>query len=1126
MIRKTLRFLAATTIFAAVSTRPAAADPSVPDVLREMKRVADWQIANPSKHPVTDWTQAPFYLGLLELHQVSGDDRYLDALKGFGEACQWGPGPRVTHADDHAVLQAWLGVEQLEGDTAKLTPTIEHFPKVLGALEGKPRASLAGGSFTWCWCDALYMSPPVWAQLSKITGDPKYLEWADREWWTTTDVLYNPTERLFYRDNIYFAKRTETGRKVFWSRGNGWVVGGLIHMLDHLPEDHPNRGKYLGLYQDMMSRLLELQNDDGLWRSSLLDPQHPEGESSGSSFHTYGMAWGINRGLLPAAIYRPAVMKAWKALCGNIQPDGMLGFVQRIAAAPGGAGKESTEVYGSGAFLQAGAEIVRMLDPSKRRKGLASFDGVKLPERYMRAEPRVRARYVPERADDFAWENDWFGFRAYGPALRDGAEDGGFDAWLKRVPWPVMDKWYIEDVTKLPYGRIAKSYHEDHGEGYDAYKVGDSRGCGGISLWVDGKLHNSETYVGHRMIEETPERAVFELDYASKLGGRTVRETKRFTVLLGERLFQCESRFSIDGKSGPLQVAIGLKPQSETPRNSFGEKSGAMALWETLDGLGLGQGIVLDPAAVVKMMDHSDAAGQKQALCIAKTDDKGYIRWFSGFAWEGRGDIKTADAWNAYLGKFAGRVAEKPFADHSETLKVNEDAEIPAGPQAIAPIEDVPGAVRLASNGGWCWYQDPRAIVLKDGRVVFNTISGDTFAGRDAGDLWISEWNPETNTNSHFELHDKFHRDDHDVAALHVRGDGRILAVYGKHGNDKLQRWRISEKPGDISAWTEEKTFDTGAGYTYSNVYQLSAEGGRLYNFSRARGYNPNCTISEDDGLTWKYGWRLLSWSRDDMKGDPRFTGSDGGRPYLRYASNGTDTIHFIATDDHPRAYDNSIYHGFYRNGKLHASDGSVVGEPGRDGNSDLKPRSFTEIFQGGPDAVGWTTDLEVDKDGRPYAAFTVQVDGAGGRGKRQPQFGNDHRFWYGRFDGKQWHCHEIAHAGSKLYQNESDYTGLIALDPDDPDTVVISTDADPVSGEPLVSQTDGKRHRELFRGKTADGGKTWNWTAITKDSALDNLRPNIPSNPGGKRIILWCRGDMTIFTDYRFDIAGLAETR
>ena len=1103
-----------------------AADPQPGEVIREMKRVADWQLAHPSKHPLHDWTQAPFFLGLLDLHQVSGEQTYLDAVKGFGEKCGWGPGPRVTHADDHAVLQAWLGVHELEKNAAQLDPTTALFPKLLDALKGKPRGALAGGTFTWCWCDALYMSPPVWARLSRITGEPKFLEWADREWWTTTDVLYDPTERLYYRDNNFFSKRTESGRRVFWSRGNGWVVGGLVQMLDFLPEDHPNRGKYLGLYQDMMSRLLELQNEDGLWRSSLLDPDHPEGESSGTAFHAYGMAWGINRGLLPEATYRPAVMKAWRALCGNIRDDGMLGFVQRIADAPGASGKDATEVYGSGAFLQAGSEIVRMLDASKRKDGLASFDGVKLPERYMREAPRVRARFVPERADDFAWENDWFAFRAYGPALRPGAEDGGFDAWLKRVPWPVMDKWYIEDATRLPYARKAKSYHEDQGEGYDAYKVGDTRGCGGISLWVDGKLHNLETFVSHRLIEETPERAVFELDYASKLGDRTVRETKRFTVLLGERLFQCESRFSIDGKTGPLQVAIGLKPQTSSPRKSFGTKTGAMALWESFDGLGLGQGIVLDPAAIVEMTEHADATGQKQALCIAKTDDSGYIRWFAGFAWEGRGDIRDADAWNAHLAKFASRVSAKPFADNSKTLKVNESAEVPVGPQALAPVDGVPGAFRLASNGGWCWFQDPRAIVLKDGRVVLNTISGDTYAGRDAGDLWVTAWDPAAGTNSHFELHDKFHRDDHDVAALHTRDDGTILAVYGKHGNDTLQRWRITTRPGDIAAWTDEKTFDTGGRYTYSNVYRLSAEGGRLYNFSRTRGYNPNCTISDDGGLTWKYGWRLLSWSRADMKGDPRFTGSDGGRPYLRYASDGAGTIHFIATDDHPRAYDNSIYHGFYRNGKLHASDGTVVGSPGHDGESDLKPASFTEVFHGNRDAVAWTTDLELDKEGRPFAIFSVQVDGASGRGKSIPAAGNDHRYWYGRFDGQRWHCHEIARAGTKLYLRESDYTGLAALDPDDPDTVVISTNAHPVTGDALVSKADGKRHWELFRGRTTDHGKTWTWNALTRDSNVDNLRPIIPSNPGGKRIILWCRGDLKSYTDYRLDIAGLAEDR
>ena len=122
--------------------------------------------------------------------------------------------------------------------------------------------------------------------------------------------------------------------------------------------------------------------------------------------------------------------------------------------------------------------------------------------------------------------------------------------------------------------------------------------------------------------------------------------------------------------------------------------------------------------------------------------------------------------------------------------------------------------------------------------------------------------NPETGNLKHFELHDKFHRDDHDVAGLLERPDGRILAVYGKHGQDTLQRWRITSNPHDITAWEKEESLNHGAAYTYSNVYQLSAENGRIYNFCRARGYNPNCSISDDNGKSWKYGWRLFSWKK------------------------------------------------------------------------------------------------------------------------------------------------------------------------------------------------------------------------------------------------------------------------
>jgi unsaturated rhamnogalacturonyl hydrolase len=642
-----------------------AADPKPVEILKDMRRVADWQIANPSKHKIHDWTQAPFFMGLAALHQVSGEEKYLEALNSFGKRLAYGPGPRVTHADDHAVLQAWLEMYRLDKDKAKMEPSIAHFDKLMAALAKKAPKSVSGGSFTWCWCDALFMSPPVWAHLSQITGDPKYLHWADREWWTTTDVLYDPTHHLYYRDNRFFTKRSPSGKKVFWSRGNGWVVGGLIHMLDYLPANHPSREKYLGLYHDMMHALLKLQNPDGLWRTSLLDPQDPKGESSGSAFFTYAMAWGINRGLLPAKTFKPAVMKGYRALANNIQPSGMMGFIQKIGEAPDNmeTGADSTEVYGSGAFLLAGSEVVRLLDPSKRRSDLAKFDGVKLPPAFLPATPRAFARFVPERSDDFAWENDLVAFRTYGPALRPGPENSGIDCWFKRVAYPVIDKWYIEDRLKLPYGKVNKPYHDDQGEGYDVYKVGDTRGCGGISVWADGKLHNSDTFIAHRMIENTPERVSFELDYASDLNGKVLRETKRITLIMGQRLFQSDSRFTIDGKpAAKLEVAIGLAPQVPGTKPVFSPKTGIVMLWENIDGYGLGTGVVIDPARVVKMISHTDASGHRQALCLARTDANGMIRWFSGFGWAGQGEIISSENWISYLRTFAANFGKAPYA--------------------------------------------------------------------------------------------------------------------------------------------------------------------------------------------------------------------------------------------------------------------------------------------------------------------------------------------------------------------------------------------------------------------------------------------------------------------------------
>ena len=161
-------------------------------------------------------------------------------------------------------------------------------------------------------------------------------------------------------------------------------------------------------------------------------------------------------------------------------------------------------------------------------------------------------------------------------------------------------------------------------------------------------------------------------------------------------------------------------------------------------------------------------------------------------------------------------------------------------------------------------------------------------------------------------------------------------------------------------------------------------------------------------------------------------------------------------------------------------------------------------MFQGDPDNVAWMCDLELDRAQRPYVIFTVQKDG---RGLPRGQGGFDHRFDYARWDGSAWRVHEIAYAGTRLYAGEDDYTGLAALDPNNPDVLYISTDADPVTRKPLVSAADGQRHHELFRGTTRDFGATWTWEPITANSTMDNLRPVVPRWKDARTALVWMRG-------------------
>ena len=427
---------------------------------------------------------------------------------------------------------------------------------------------------------------------------------------------------------------------------------------------------------------------------------------------------------------------------------------------------------------------------------------------------------------------------------------------------------------------------------------------------------------------------------------------------------------------------------------------------------------------------------------------------------------------------------------------------------AAAFAQDAP--IVFQTNAGWCWYQDERVLVDGD-KVVLASVAGTNRDGAEGGDIRVTARNLDGTGGQQFELHDRLHLDDHAEPALLRLPDGRYLAMYSKHSHDALARWRITTSPGDVSDWTPEQSLEHSERVCYTNLFRLSAENGgegRLYNFTRSVGADPNVMLSDDEGNTWRGGTRLLDWP---------------DRPYLKYAGNGTDTIHFTTTDGHPRVFDNSIYHGFIRDGKVHDSAGKVVDTLDADG---LKEKTLTKVFQGDPQNVAWTVDMHLDAEGHPMVVFSVQKDGAAI--KNNPGEGRawDHRYHYARWDGKQWHVHEMAFAGTGLYAVEPDYTGLAAIDPQALDTVFISADVDPRTGLPNVSKADKKRHYEIFKGVTPDGGKTWEWTAVTRDSTVDNLRPVIPSSEGGPRVVLWMRGAFRTYVDYDTDIVGIVADR
>lgn len=407
--------------------------------------------------------------------------------------------------------------------------------------------------------------------------------------------------------------------------------------------------------------------------------------------------------------------------------------------------------------------------------------------------------------------------------------------------------------------------------------------------------------------------------------------------------------------------------------------------------------------------------------------------------------------------------------------------------------------ILLMREGGWCWYQDPRALI-QNGKLLVGGVSGVN------GDVKVSVYDLEAGQDlGVVVLHPRFQADDHNVPAFYARPDGSVLAMYAKHGNEPLHYYRISDT-ADYTQWGEEQVFDHGrwdpaTGVTYMNLHYLSAEK-RLYGFFRdGRTFNPFFITSTDHGRTWDERTHFIA---DEVDGRHR--------PYPRYTRKGPDAVGFCFTEAHPRDFGTSIYYAEYRDGRFFRVSGEPIKELVKDGplltsEADVVFRGSGEGGRGGLLSAresAWTCAIATDAEGRPHLGYTLYKSNS------------DNLFRMGFWDGERWVDREVAHAGKCLYERESSYTGLMALDPARPTSVYISSDVDPSTGK------DSGGPHEIYHAEVGpqDDISTIDWTPITTGSSERNLRPMLVVG-GGYKVLLWLHGPWSTYTDYRSDAVG-----
>ena len=356
-------------------------------------RVNNYQYNNFFKYSNDNWIRGTYYSGVMAVYQSTGDKRYLDQCIEWGESTNWNIPKAETNIYGSSFYslvcgQIWMECYFEKGDPKMLESSINY---IVNSSVRNP----VSDPLKWYYensglrfIDGLYTSPPALAMLNKITGEEKYLDWMDACFWDVYGALFDKDAGLFYRDarykkgfqgeiesryirpdsipheearTTYIYQETRNGKKVLWSRGNGWVFGGLTRILKYMPPGYGNYERYKALFIRMANELKKRQQPDGFWHPNLDDPlDYDLKESSGTSFFTYGIAWGINNGILSREDFLPIVKKSWAAVVSAVNEEGKVQWGQMAAGAPYKVIQDDSHEYVTGMFLLAASEMYKL----------------------------------------------------------------------------------------------------------------------------------------------------------------------------------------------------------------------------------------------------------------------------------------------------------------------------------------------------------------------------------------------------------------------------------------------------------------------------------------------------------------------------------------------------------------------------------------------------------------------------------------------------------------------------------------------------------------------------------------------------------------------------------------------